>query len=312
MNRRAVAYRVLVERKLARQFQRAIKGTKSAQVGLHLRSILAAALTNPTIVVEEIAEGRAMALQHSTNRITHRPMLLSLPCADRAERETFRRLIQALTWQVAALIDGPVMPDSSSVVRAILAAWLKITVLNPAQHRNNGIELRPVSESTKGRRTRSSRKGKKARSEGVTVSSRRKKPYGWTRSADRVVPHPEFPAVSSVPVDWKPGGKGRPPVGSYRGKSGKWHLPKGFKVIDGKVHPPLEIFREAVSKRKLRRKADRQARKRRIDKSATVTGLSEQAGSEPEATPTRTKEPGEQTSADFPTDQPPQELATET
>ncbi|MBE7491085.1 MAG: hypothetical protein HS108_04930 [Planctomycetes bacterium] len=306
MNRRAVALRVLCERKLARQFQEATRGMRAAQVGVHVQSIIAAALLNPSFVVEEITKGRAMALQCSTNRITHRPMLLTLPCADRTERETLRRLVLALTWLVAAQIDGPILPDSSSVVRALLGAWLNITVLNPAHNRSKGVGDQPAHESTKGKTARTPRTGKKARSEGVTMPPRRKKPYGWTRSADRSVPHPDFPAVSSVPVDWRPGGKGRPPVGSYQSEDGKWHLPKGFKLIDGQVYPPMALFRDAASRRKHQRDADRQSRKRRTRRSASEARVSEQAASEPEANLQPTPKVPDATIPQAPEEQPPQ------
>lgn len=55
-------------------------------------------------------------------------------------------------------------------------------------------------------------------------------------------------------------------MGSYRGKDGKWHLPPGFKEIDGTIYPPLTLFRNAASARDTLRRVGKKSRSRRIKK----------------------------------------------
>lgn len=238
MKRKITAMRVLCERSTAAQFEAITKGMTVAQISLHLQSVLAAALTNPRFVVASIAKGGAMALQVGKARGAPKPVLLTLPCIGREERETFRRLVLALTWQVVALIDGPVMPDSSTVVRALISEWLRITTLGQRNDLAGTPKRKRGSPQTKKRRARSSkRRGMPGPSRAALP--RRKKSVEKTAKAQLRLPHPDFPDVSARPIDWRPGRRGRPPLGAVRRKDGSWTIPDGYRVIRGKVHPPL-------------------------------------------------------------------------
>ena len=71
-----------------------------------------------------------------------------------------------------------------------------------------------------------------------TGGKRRKQKKGNAKP-DWTKPHPDFPDVSAEPIDWRPGKRGRPPLGAKRRKDGSWIIPEGYRVVRGKVHPPL-------------------------------------------------------------------------
>ncbi|HRJ79474.1 MAG TPA: hypothetical protein PLF37_13285 [Planctomycetota bacterium] len=311
MNRRAVAIRVLCERKLAKQFRQATKDMKAAQVGLHLKSVIAAALMNPDFIVSSMTKSRALALQYGTNRVALRPVLLPIPCSDKGERESIRRLVQALTWQVAALMNGTVLPDESSVVRALLGAWLKITVLNSASKRRQDAGEQPVIDPASRWETRSLRKRKKSRST-KTDRSRRRKAYQWAPDSLRATPHPRFPEVAAQPVDWEPGRKGRPPRGAKQNKNGSWRVPRGFRIIDGRVHPPLEHLRDAVSVRQILPKVGEQNRRRRAKKVVQERIAPKEIASEAETLAQSTPDAAESTFTEVSAEQPPGDQTAET
>lgn len=238
MSRKIAALRVLCERRVAKRFQETTKSMKAEQVSLHLQSVLAAALVNPSFLVADILRGRAMALQVGMVRGSTRPVLLALPCNGQEERETFRRLVMALTHEVSALVTGPVLPDASTVVRALIAEWLKITTLNWRGDQPDNAERIRGSVPTKKRNGRSPKRRSKPRTK-HSARTRRKKHIKKKAKSDLASPHPDFPDVSAKPIDWRPGRRGRPPRGAVRRKDGSWTIPNGFRVIGGKVHPPL-------------------------------------------------------------------------
>lgn len=247
MNRKIAALRVLCERNTATQFANVTKGLTVAQVSLHFQSVLAAALTNPRFVMAGIV--KAMALQVGKARGAARPVLLTVPCIGREEREIIRRLVQTLTWQVSALVEGPDMPDASTVVRALISEWLSVTTLGQHTDPMSIAGRRRGSHQTKKQKARSSKTLGKTRSK-RSARPRRKKPVKKSPTVDRDSPHPDFPDVSVRPIDWRPGRRGRPPLGATRNKNGRWIIPTGFRVINGKVHPPLPPSHNPASVKK--------------------------------------------------------------
>ncbi|MCZ7608082.1 MAG: hypothetical protein M5U25_18880 [Planctomycetota bacterium] len=284
MSRKIAALRVLCERRVAKRFQETTKGMKAEQISLHLQSVLAAALVNPGIVVAEITKGRAMALQVGGVRGSTRPVLLALPCNGQEERETFRRLVMALTHEVSALVTGPVLPDASTVVRALIAEWLKITTLEWRGDQSDTAERIRGSVPTKKRNGRSPRRRSKPRTK-RSARTRRKKHIEKKTKSDLASPHPDFPDVSAKPIDWRPGRRGRPPRGAVRRRDGSWTIPKGFRVIQGKVHPPLTITGKAVSLRKTSPTSSQKDRHNPAQHATEETGKPDTFTSEAEVPP---------------------------
>lgn len=263
MNRRVVALRVLCERPVADRFENLTSGMKVAQISLHLQSVLAAALINPAIVVKDIVRGKAMALQVSNCRGSLRPVLLSLPCNGAEEREVLRRLVQALTWEVGALMAGPDLPDASTIVRALLREWMEISKLNreyPSERRG-GV---PHGIGSQGNRKPRPARTQAKKSTSGAPRMRRRKSVEQEIKPDR--PHAEHPDVSATPISWKPGGRGRPPLGAFQSDDGTWHLPEDFLEIRGNIHPPLAIFRSAKSVREILRQVGQKDRRKRLQR----------------------------------------------
>lgn len=310
MSRQVTAFRLLVERPIAKRFGQATVGMKAGRIALHLRSVLAAAIINPSFLLPSISSGRALSLQLGKQRGHQRPVLLAVYCNDSQDRDSLRRLLLALTSEVAGLVGGPVLPDASSVLRALLAEWLNISSLNRPDEAEEQARSNPEFRSL-GRQKPLPPKSSRRSPSTTKARPTRRKPYGWTSSADRVVPHSEFPSLSSIPVDWRPGKKGRPPVGSYQSKDGKWHLPNGFKLIDGQVYPPMALFRDAASKRKHLRDAKKKAKKHRTGKSVAQSAVSKEATNEVEAVPQAAQEPSEKGTAGISPEQSPQDSSTE-
>lgn len=259
MSRQVTAFRLLVERPIAKRFGQATVGMKAAQIALHLKSVLAAALINPSFLLPSISSGRALSLQLGKLRGNQRPVLMAVYCNDSQERDSLRRLLLALTSEVAGLVGGPVLPDASSVFRALLAEWLSISALNQPDELEEQARTSTESRSARRRKLGSVKPSRKSLSSSKV--QRRQKPYGWTRGEGKALPHPDYPDVSAVPVNWRPGAKGRPPRGATQSEDGSWMLPAGFRLIEGRVHMPLALFREADSKRKAKRKTSKQRRR---------------------------------------------------
>lgn len=261
MSRQITAFRLLVERPIAKRFGQATVGMKAGRIALHLKSVLAAAIINPSFLLPSISSGRALSLQLGKLGGNQRPVLLAVYCNDSQDRDSLRRLLLALTSEVAGLMGGPVLPDASSVLRAVLAEWLSISVLNRPDEPEKQARSKPKSRSVSRQKPWSVKSSRPS----LTSSKppiRFRTPYGWTRGEGNALPHPDYPDVSAVPVNWRPGQKGRPPRGATQGEDGSWMLPEGFRLIEGRVHMPLALFREAVSQRKAKRKANKHRRRR--------------------------------------------------
>lgn len=231
MRKRMATLRFLIDRRTAGRFAELTDRMKPAQIGLHFQNVLAASISNPTAVLTRLVGDGLLDRQVSVFRPNQKPVLLELRCEDVEQRDAIRRLLTALTAELASQLAGPVIPDPSTVVRALVANCVETSVL----HRSEPSARRQQGAGTGNRRTHPesvpAKPRKRRRKEGKTV---RRKPIDWSK------PHPDFPDVLAHAIAWRPGRRGRPPLNALRNGHGIWSPPPGWRIIRGRWHPPID------------------------------------------------------------------------
>lgn len=233
MRRRVATLRVLLDRKIADRLRQVIEGVKPAQIGQQVLNILAAMLTKPSSAISRLVKDGLLDRQVSVFRPNQKPVLFQLPCRDSEQRDAVRRLLMALACELAAQLSGPVIPDASTILKAVVMEWLDANSLDrrpDALRASRSAQAEPIqlpSRRTSLISAQFRRRRKKRRTKAVTPR------------LDPNDPHPNFPDVCRVPIAWRPNRRGRPPKDALRNGRGEWLPPPGWRVIRNRWHAPL-------------------------------------------------------------------------
>lgn len=238
MRKRMATLRFLIDRRTAGRFAELTNRMKPAQIGLHFQSVLAASIVNPTAVLTRLVGDGFLDRQVSIFRPNQKPVLLELRCEDVEQRDAIRRLLTALTAELTNQLAGPVMPDASTVVRALVAEWVEFTVLNRSG--NAARARQPVALESR-RPTHTPQSERRSATTTVVPHKRRRKERKPSRrkSIDPNKPHPDFPDVCWKPIAWRPKRRGRPPKDALRNGRGEWLPPPGWRIIRNRWHQPV-------------------------------------------------------------------------
>lgn len=229
MKAKHTSLQFLFDSHLARRFAQRAGDLEAGDFFRLAKSLLAGALLNPGFLVKHMRKYDYLTRQISTQRGLVKPQVISIECGEEAERRALGRAILAVTDQVATTMDASVLPDATSVFSALIECWI-----TDAMATKNG---RP-KEATR-RELAFARPAKRYRRDNLPPLSPQKKITTNKSRLRQVLPHPDFPEVAKRPVAWKPGVRGRPPLGSQCDEQGVWHPPKGWKVIAGRWHPAI-------------------------------------------------------------------------
>jgi len=220
----------LIDRHLARRLAQRSGDMKSEELFLLVQSLLTAALVNPVPVVKHIRKYEYLDRQISTQHGLIRPKVISINCFTDQQRQALCRTILAVTVEVAAALDTFVLPDSTTILAALLERWVvDMEALG---------DKRPLSKTYSNESL--TRPAKRFRRDNLPPLLPKKKATPKSSRRKRVHAHPEFPEVQKTPIAWRPGTRGRPPKGAICHESGAWTPPEGFRVIRGLWHAPME------------------------------------------------------------------------
>ncbi len=226
---KATTLQFLIDRHLARRLAQRTGHMKPEGLFLLVQSLLTAALVNPVPVVKHIRKYEYLERQVSTQRGLIRPKVISINCFTDQQRQALCRTILAVTVEVAAALDACVLSDSTTILAALLERWV--------------VDM----ETTGGKRPPSkpqlneslTRPAKRFRRDNLPALFPKKKAAPKKSRRQRVHAHREFPDVQKLPITWRPGTRGRPPLGAICHESGAWTPQKGWRVIKGRWHPPI-------------------------------------------------------------------------
>lgn len=226
---KATTLQFLIDRHLARRLAQRTGDMKPEGLFLLVQSLLTAALVNPVPVVKHIRKFEYLERQISTQRGLIRPKVISINCFTNQQRQALCRTILAVTVEVAAALDTFVLPDSTTILAALLERWVvDMEALGgkrpPSKPQLNESLTRPA---------------KRFRRDNLPALFPKKKAVPRKVRSKRVHAHREFPDVKKKPITWRPGTRGRPPLGATCGENGLWLPPKGWRVIRGAWHPPI-------------------------------------------------------------------------
>lgn len=236
MRKRVAALRFLIDRHVAGRFVELTGSQKPATVGRHLLEKLAAAMAKPTKLLTRLVGDGHLDRQMSVFRPPRRPVLLSFQCEDSGQRDAIRRMLIALAAELAGELAGPVIPDASTVFRAIIADWVDSSGQGESQavaRKRQPVERRGHRDMTDERLTPGPAPSEARKRRRNKRKLAKKKPIDWSK------PHAEFPDVSAHAIAWRPGRRGRPPADALRNGRGEWMPPPGWRVIRGRWHQPL-------------------------------------------------------------------------
>lgn len=237
MKTKSVMLEILIDRHLARRLAQRTGDMKPEGLFLLVQSLLTTALVNPVPVVKHIRKFEFLERQISTQRGLIRPKVLSIDCFTEQQRQALCRTILAVTVEVAAALEASVLPDSTTILAALLERWVvDMEALG---------EKRPKSKPQPNEAL--TRPAKRFRRDNLPPLFPKKKAAPKKSRRQRVHAHPEFPDVQKKPITWRPGTRGRPPKGAICHESGAWTPPIGWRVIRGLWHPAIEP-REPVSR----------------------------------------------------------------
>lgn len=248
MRKRVAALRFLIDRHVAGRFVELTGHKKPATVGRHLLETLAAAMAKPTKLLTRLVRDGHLDRQMSVFRPPRRPVLLNFQCEDSRQRDAIRRMLIALAAELAGELAGPVIPDASTVFRAIIADWVDFSGQSESQavaRKRQPVERRGHGDVIDERRTPKSEPRRKRRLGRKRRKLAKKQPIDWSK------PHAEFPDVSARAIAWRPGRRGRPPKDALRSGHGEWMPPPGWRVIRGRWHPAIAVEGEQSAERML-------------------------------------------------------------
>ncbi|MBX3473083.1 MAG: hypothetical protein KF754_01725 [Planctomycetes bacterium] len=248
MRKRVAALRFLIDRHFAGHFVELTGSKKPATVGQHLLEKLAAAMAKPTKLLTRLVRDGHLDRQVSAFRPPRRPVLLSFQCEDSGQRDAIRRMLIALAAELAGELAGPVIPDASTVFRAIIADWVDSSGQSESQsiaRKRQPVERLGHRDVTDQRLTPGPAPSKVRKRRRNKRKLAKKKPIDWSKA------HPEFPDVSAQAIAWRPGRRGRPPHDALRNGRGEWIPPPGWRVIRGRWHPAIAVDGEQSAERML-------------------------------------------------------------
>ncbi len=227
---KATTLQFLIDRHLARRLAQRAGDMKPEGLLLLMQSLMTNALVNPVPVVKHIRKFAYLDRQISTQRGLIRPKVFSIDCFNDQQRQALCRTMLALTVEVAAALDASVLPDSTTVLAALLERW--VVDMEALDGKRPQGKPQPNESLT--------RPAKRFRRDNLPPLLPKKKATPKSSRRKRVHAHPEFPEVQKTPIAWRPGTRGRPPKGAICHESGAWTPPEGFRVIRGLWHAPME------------------------------------------------------------------------
>lgn len=227
---KATTLQFLIDRHLARRLAQRAGDMKPEGLLLLMQSLMTNALVNPVPVVKHIRKFAYLDRQISTQRGLIRPKVFSIDCFNDQQRQALCRTMLALTVEVAAALDASVLPDSTTVLAALLERW--VVDMEALDGKRPQGKPQPNESLT--------RPAKRFRRDNLPPLLPKKKATPKSSRRKRVHAHPEFPEVQKTPIAWRPGTRGRPLKGAICHESGAWTPPEGFRVIRGLWHAPME------------------------------------------------------------------------
>jgi hypothetical protein len=234
VKKKPVVLQFLFDRHLARRFAQRVEAMAADRVPLLMQSLLSAALIDPAFLVKHLKKYDFLNRQISTQRGLIKPQVISIHCKDEAERRALCRTLLAVTVEATAALGGPVLPDPTTVLAALVECWVA-----------DAAALRPKGRAAH-RKSKSAfvRPATRFRRDDLPPLAPPKKSKDKSSRPGSVLPHPEYPDVAKQPITWRPGSRGRPPKEAWCNGYGVWVPPAGWRVIRGAWHPPLQEANE--------------------------------------------------------------------
>jgi len=229
MKAKPITLEFLIDRHLARRLAQRTGEMKPEGLFLFVQALLTAALVNPVPVVKHIRKYEYLERQISTMHGLIRPKVISINCFTDQQRQALCRTMLAVTVEVATALDGSVLPDPTTILAALLERW--VVDLETPDRKQQKAAPQPMESIA--------RPAKRFRRDNLPPLFPKKKAPPKKSRRQRVHAHPEFPEVKKLPIAWRPGTRGRPPLGAVCHESGAWTPPDGFRVIRGLWHAPM-------------------------------------------------------------------------